>query len=371
MNRRMNISKRHEAGFGLVEIMVAVVISMLAMVFVLQIFSGSEAKKRATTGANDASMGGVLALAGLQRDLRQAGFGMTSLDLLGCDVTFPNNTTLSKLAPVTINHGSIPRENLRNDTLLIAYGAGDGTPEGDPINSQPDDDKYGVATLPGFQLNDFVLAQFAKRASPCNLRITQVTAPADPTRPYVTVGQGVTGMVAGRLYNLGQDSTGLRGPQVFAYRILAGNLVMCDYTVNDCSSTAAANWVTIASNIVSMRVQYGRDTNTPRDNVADIYDQVLLPTSATFACDAARIVAVRLVLVARSTEQDKDSVTTSTSLPVWEASTANNPGASAIAPIDVVTGATNWDKYRYKVFQTVVPIRTTSWLDTQPEKGCP
>jgi type IV pilus assembly protein PilW len=66
---------------------------------------------------------------------------------------------------------------------------------------------------------------------------------------------------------------------------------------------------------------------------------------------------VRLALVARSTQTEKDVVTTAA--PVWEGSydTVGNPAAGI-----VLSGLTDWQKYRYKVFQTTVPLRNLSWM---------
>ena len=68
---------RPAAGFSLVEIMVGMVIGMLGLIIMMQVFSLSESQKRTTTGGGDAHSNGAIALFGLQRDLRQAGFGVS------------------------------------------------------------------------------------------------------------------------------------------------------------------------------------------------------------------------------------------------------------------------------------------------------
>lgn len=82
---RMTTSPDHrEAGFGLVEIMVGVVIGMLAIIVMMQVFSLSEERKRTTTGGGDAQSTGVIAFYQLQRDLGQAGYGFGTTELFNC-----------------------------------------------------------------------------------------------------------------------------------------------------------------------------------------------------------------------------------------------------------------------------------------------
>ena len=59
----------------------------------------------------------------------------------------------------------------------------------------------------------------------------------------------------------------------------------------------------------------------------------------------------RLALVARSSLFEKDVVTTAA--PVWDGSDG--------APIDL-SANDDWGYYRYKVFQTVVPLRNLPWM---------
>jgi type IV pilus assembly protein PilW len=379
MSKQTVRSKRHQAGFSIVEIMIAVAIGMIAMVTVMQIFGASEAKKRITTGGNDAQMGGVLALTTLQRDVQQAGLGLTTMQVLGCNLTLRAGVTLNGLAPVTINHPSIPGGDSNTDTLLVVYGASNGAPEGIRIVTQPDTKVYAVATPPAFSKDDWVIAAPVARPATCVLALDKVTTAAATT----TVLTGGDGMAGGALYNLGHDTNdSARGPQFLAYAVRKGNLTVCDFMVNNCADAAAAQkadtaiWTPIASNIVSLRAQYGRNAANAMDAGIDIYDQTFpVSTDKAYACKIARISAVRLALVARTGDFDKTAPTKDA--PVWEGSVADNPKGSAAAPINLEDtekknqplpeGAT-WQNYRYRVFQTVVPIRATMWLE--PQKGC-
>ena len=342
--------RKQAAGFSLVELMVGMVIGMFGIIVMLQVFSLSEERKRTTTGGSDAMSEGVMALYALQRDIRQAGYGVSALDVLGCPLTV-SGVTLA-LAPVTINPDAaiIPAGDANSDRLLVIYGNSEGQPQGTA---------YVANTVNPTPANRYVVID-----SPCT------AAP---------ISSGATSRaVSGVFYDLGPS------PRVLAYAVRSGNLTMCDYLARNCGDpdpdTIAANYAPVANNIVSLRAQYGHDNVTTPNPLpsgstpgvadpvtgkipsyqVDSYDQTPaqnLPVGATAACKWARTGAVRLAVVARSALFEKDAVTTAA--PVWDGSTG--------AQIDLSASA-DWGNYRYKVFQTVVPLRNVTWMGVQ--EGC-
>lgn len=354
---------RHARGFSLVELMVGMVIGMIGVIIMMQIFSVSEGYKRATTGGDDAQNNGAISLYGMLRDLRQAGQGTNAFNglvppdaaasLINCSLTLRAGVTITANAPVTINHPSIPAGDANTDTLLIFYGSSNDSPEGDRIAAQPATNQYtmsgfsAAASAPAILVGDRVVAHPQTRASPCALTMESVTAVATST---VVVGTGVAGVVNGALFNLGQT------PRIVAYAIRGGVLTMCDYMVDNCGGAFnAAHWVPIGSNVVSLRALYGHDTAAAgaMDTIVDAYNQ----TTPTTECGWVRMRAVQVALVARSAQLEKDNVTTAA--PAW--------AGSATAAIDLSADA-DWQRYRYKTFETVVPLRNTAWLGVQ--SGC-
>lgn len=339
-------------GFSLVELMVAMTIGLFGVLIMTQVFSLSEQNKRSTTSGNDAMNEGVVAMYAVQRDVRMGGFGVADVKLLGCNVLLRAGVTLVALAPVTINHASIPAGDANTDTLVVVYANTNGSTEGDSTNAAGD----GVMTPTSFAVNNWIIVAPAVRPDPPSavyaaacvptLTLDQVaTVVVNPSSMTLTSGAALG--TGARAFNLGP-----RVPRIVAYAIRGGSLAMCDYTASDCSANAnitnAAVWVPIASNIVSLRAQYGRDTAaaSSMDGIVDIYDQ----TAPTTACDWVRVSAVRLALVARS-GQPQASITTVA--PVWDGSATN--------PINL-SGNSAWQNYRYKVFQTVAPVRNISWM---------
>lgn len=116
-----------------------------------------------------------------------------------------------------------------------------------------------------------------------------------------------------------------------AYAVRGGSLRQCDWLMSDC--TAAANWVEIASDIVSMKAE----------------------------CTGGQ--GVRLVLVTRNPQLEKTQVTNAT--PAWSGTSAIDLTATTVdaSATDLAArlGGSGWQYYRYKTFETWSPIRNTLW----------
>jgi type IV pilus assembly protein PilW len=386
--------RRRDSGFSLIEIMVGMVIGMIGIIVVMQVFSLFEGQKRTTSGGGEAQNTGAIALSSISDDIRQGGYGFNLINLIGCSVTLRAGVTVNVLAPVVINSSSVPAGDANTDTLLVSYGNSEILPEGNSIVLPAiDSTHFSVQAYKSFQVGDNVIATpLGRSCTAINPAIlNQVTAVTNPT---LTITPGVTNSVTpGLLFNLGKALT------MHAYAVRNGNLTVCDYMVNDCGSAGnvalSTVWVPIAGNIVSLRAQYGQDisNNEPSivspnsglmDGIVDIYSQT--PPANTGAskdaCDWLRIPSIRLALVARNTQFEKTAVTAAA--PLWEGSTATNndpswtgsiTGASA-NPIDLSqypngTANPNWQHYRYKIFQTTLPIRNiTSSVALGVASGC-
>lgn len=381
LNPRLNPNSR-QAGFSLVEIVVALVIGMLGMIVIMQVFGVFGAQKRSTSGGNEAQNNGAIALYGLQRDIQQSGYGIGDLRLLGCSVALRAGVVLTNLAPLTIYPAGtvnppIPAGDANTDTLLVVYGNSNSSVLGEEIRGGGGT-AYTMETPFGFAVNDRVIAHAKARGGACigvnALTLDTVNGAAGAS---ITVASG-GGLITNQLFNLGP------APVVRAYAIRGGNLTVCDYMVSNCGSAADAAppvnptvWVPIASNIVSLRAQYGNDTTlvggrAARPNTVDIYSLVsTAPAGArdgSVECGWARIPAVRIVLVARSEQFEKTNVTGpgvgTAPTPTWAGSFAR-PAGSAITPINLSLDP-NWQRFRYKVFETTIPIKNIGWMPDAP-----
>lgn len=329
---------RHPRGFSLVELLVGIVVAMAAVIVVMQVFKASEGQRRNTAGGDDAQATGAVALSMMQRDLRQAGQGFTHQDLLGCQLNLGNSRNLPVLAPIIINPGGIPDADENTDVLLVGYGSGWGAPEGTRIVSQTGAATYSVGAPQAYRLGDRLIATPGNRNTPCLLVMTDLAAA--PTGNAVTVNFGIAGAANGTLFNLGLT------PRFLVYAVRSSRLTVCDFMTQDCTSNDPDNWTEVADNIVSLRAEYALDTTVPRDATLDTYSQTA-PSTVRPWCDWSRTIGVRLAIVARSRQPETTDVTNTA--PTW--------GGTATTPITL--NAADWKLYRYKTFETTVPLRNT------------
>jgi len=150
-------------------------------------------------------------------------------------------------------------------------------------------------------------------------------------------GSGVVYTTNARLFDLGP------APIRDVFSVASNQLV-----VVSALNSPAQN--VVADNIVQLKAQYGKDDGsnggTAGDGIVDGYDTVT-PANATAW---NQVLVVRLGLVARSAQPEKPSgagpaCDTTTTAPTWS---GGNFDVSADA---------NWMCYRYKVFETIIPVK--------------
>lgn len=350
-------------------------IGMISTLFMAQLYTVAESQRRTITHGDDALTNGAIALHTLETELREAGVGISATDLFGCNLTLRSGVTLNAIAPVTINHAGIPAGDANTDTLVFVKSNSFGAPEGDRIEAQMSTTSYTVRTPTMFLVADYVIAAARTKPTPCNQTLDTVASVNAGNDPNVNVTTGADGVAGGKLFNLGTS------PRIRAFAIRNGNLTVCDYMQRNCGDTSLVGdsevWVPVANNIVSLRAQYGQDISSPGDRIADTYNQTLLAGFST-GCALARNLSVRLALVARSTQFERtvgsgaSAVYVTTAAPSWEGGTADNPPGSAANPIVLSknpNGSDNpdWKNYRYRLFQTLVPLRNVMWMEAT---GC-
>jgi len=360
---------KRQHGFTLIEIMVGLVIGMIGVVVIMQILETAERQKRTTASGTDAQVNGTIALYTLERDIRLAGYGLASVNLLNCSINAYNSARNPNLfsfqaAPVVINPAGIPAGDAGSDVLQIVYGNSAGVVEADTLATNSTFPTYGMNNVAALSASEFIL--FTETARQCWLgQITAVNSPnittaANQWNPVG--GPGVIYSNQARLFNAG------RQPRVLIYAVRNGRLTQCDVLNSPCSDAAqtanGAVWVETSQGIVGLTAAYGRDTGaasiSARATIPDTWDQTAPAADATDnpanACAWARIPAVSVALLARSSQFEATAVTTAA--PQWR---VGGGGTFTVA------GLPDWQNYRYKVFQTVVPVRNILWMD---RTGC-
>ena len=374
----MNRTFIQQRGFTLVELMVAVVIGLLTTLVIAQVLLYSEGQKRTTTSGSDAQINGAQALYTIQRDIQMAGYGFASSPaILGCPIRAKYNgadiatgagtpTFPVALVPVQIDSTDLDRNVVRIlSSSKSSYSIPTRVipPSYDPSDSGSKKVIFPVVSTLGISSGDLLLA--AKSAA-ANCEVFKVTADpavdgeinrADEAATWNPVGYPTAVYSDGDLIiNLGTliDHT---------YSISATNgLQVAEFSST--APTAAPVPRELHANVVNLQALYGKDMDG--DGIVDRYDRATPTTNA----DWQRVRAIRIAVVTRSAQYEKEDVTTAN--PLWDVgqvtvdlspaapSAPATCGASTCVTLKVDTPA-DWNHYRYKVFDTVIPLRNLLW----------
>ena len=364
-----------QRGFTLIELLVGLALGLIASLAIFTTITSFETQRRTTGGGADMQQNGLLSLYSIEQDIRTAGFGLidasTTPGSLPCTtINAYNPAGVFRSAPVRITDGgagndSLAINQLNSDTGGIITGGGGvvkvntTVPAGSVPSSIPLNTNWAI------KANDFILVSQPGLA--CTL--LKVSA-SDHTNP--------TGGVTVATSSVGATTPAFPGYAANAVVINLGanppTLATTQYQINDRfdlmrSEDGGATWNTIASNIVAVAAQYG---------VADAGSQpVTCWTNATGnACsgtdwsnpttaEVQRIKAIRVAIVARSAQRDNQRnaggvCTTTTASPTSWVQPVTSPVSSPAPVIDLSTPA-DWRCYRYKVYQTIIPIRNVIW----------
>lgn len=386
--------RRRAHGFSMIELMISIVIGLLALGFATRMVVSSERNKQAAVGGSDAMQNGVLALFSLQRELNQAGWSINDPLIAGCDTVFADSAnydmltaarggaTVKPLAAVVIEaNGSAPdRISINAGTSMSNTGMArlSGNYAVGATAIDIDRAPYGfnaTATVPAGG-DVIVVAPELAGASRCALaQVSGVVAPATPN------GQNQLLIAAGgnNRFNAGGLGVAFSSLQARLFNLgPAANLSFHTWSVdrgflqlrasNLAGASAAPSSVT--DNIVSFKAQYGLDTRVGTQFTPELGMQVSTwaatmagdPDSdgvAGSAGDYQRIAAVRLAVVARSRAPERAGTNG-----VCSATTALPTVFGATVNVAVTGDTVDWKCYRYRTFQTIVPIRNSGWRPT-------
>jgi type IV pilus assembly protein PilW len=346
---RENIAVR-QTGFSLVEILVGLVIGLLVTLVIMQVFSVFEGQKRSTSGGADAQTNGSIALYNIQRDVQIAGFGLplpvADKDniSLKCETSpaaapFPAK---DKLFPVVIKNGIADA----SDVITVRYSTTamgaipvkifDATNAITPVGLTVDNNigcKDGDVVLINMGTS-CVMTQIADaNGNPdtlVNISLVKTTPPGAPI-------------------SSGAKLTCMGDWQDYKYEVVNNQLFL--------------NGNPVVDEVVNMQAQYGISATANSNQVNEWVDAVA-PWDAPSVANRNRIKAIRIVVVARNGLLEKDIVTkqcTTAKGVVNNGPCAWDDTNFKDAPkIDLSTDA-NWQKYRYRAFETIVPLRNMLW----------
>jgi type IV pilus assembly protein PilW len=345
---------RKHAGFTLIELMVGMVVGLLTTIVIAQMLSLAEGQRRAATSGTDAQVNGALALYTLQRDLQMAGYGISDPDAFGCTINaqYSGGSALTMtMAPAIITDGGTAGDP---DTITIL--SSNKTNASVPllvteVHTQSATN-FVVQSALMAATGDIMVAVPKSWDSTSTCTLFNVTSTTT-----TTVVHASTGAWNATLSALMPSA----GYVAKSYLINFGNLVYRTYSINsshmlqaaDLSSSAGTTTTTESyPEIVNLQALYAVDSDG--DGVIDAFTT----TTPTTAVGWQRVLGIRVAVLARSSQYEKNVVTTTA--PTW--SVRMNATDTADTTLTLrVDQLTDWQHYRYRVYDTMVPLRNVLW----------
>jgi type IV pilus assembly protein PilW len=349
-NQALRRGRAAGTGFSLMELMVGLAIGMIAMVTIIQVMSFFEAQRRTTSGTADAQTNGGIALYAIARDLQMAGYPlMTTTDSpLECAAVASNVAGIStSVSPAVLANGTAGA-NPASDSITIRYGTtltgGAPTQITAMVGSAA-----SVGTNLGCAVNDITLIM---SGTSCALSRATALSLATATPNSVTLENTALAAPGANLSCMGTWNE-------ITYAVNGGNLERTA-VVNGASTTTP-----IIAGIVNLQAQYGISATTSSNQITAWVDASGGTWAAPTVANRNRIKAIRIAVIARNAKLEPEVVSAACT-----STTAATPGgvcawegtaASPAPTVDLSTGNANWNKYRYRVFETIIPLRNVIW----------
>ncbi len=367
----INMTRRNgQTGFSLIELLVGLAIGALVSLVIMNVFSVFEGEKRTTMGGADAQTSGNIALYNISRDIQQAGFGMPVTvaggqnSIYKCDKVAQNGALLdlnvNEFSPLVITNGATGL----GDAISVRYSNNQTGGLPTKIISRVSatltvDNRMGCN-------NGELALQVSDGAVPsCILQPIQSTA-ASATPPYstVTLLDDTKLKNNGYLYCIGQWNN-------FAYQVRETAVGSGKFDLNrqvtriTSAGAVTTSNVTIAPEVVSMQAQYGVSATGSSNTITLWTDAtgIWAPGNLS-AVNRNRIKAVRIAIATRNPLREKTAVTPNACITMYGDCT-NAASVAAIADgalqLDISDSAADWQNYRYRVYETVIPVRNAVW----------
>jgi type IV pilus assembly protein PilW len=397
MTERRYSGRRKERGLSMVELMVGLLIALIGSIVIFQVFVVSENYKRTTTGSSDAIQSANFSLHQLERHFSGAGAGFARMsNMWGCLVqarrastvvlgpgapAFPAPfnviaSTNVRIAPVLISDGG----GAAPDVVLGIGGANDSVNTPVVVTSAPTATNVSLITTLGVKQNDLLMVvEQGATGIPCPL--AQVGSPdplwSPPVPPMPVIPNpvafaandswtnGFSGYSASaKVANLGPAvcpvGVPCERPRFVAFGVgtdPAGstNVLLTYDLLFGVEAPFNGQPISIADNVVNLQAVYGIAATPTDPKVAQWvpptapWDLANLTNGSAASADLiARIRAVRITVVARNAQWEKEPVS-----PATVTLFADLPAAAQVT----VNLTAAEQQYRYRWFDEVIPLR--------------
>jgi type IV pilus assembly protein PilW len=380
-----------QAGFGLVEMMVGVVIGMIAVLVIFQVYNVAEGFKRNTTAAGTAQQTGLYSAFALGMEIGNAGTGLNAAatDLQWCAPPAPLTGNVKDLGgtylpiPVLIADGGAGN----SDSFAVNYSVASTLVTSVPFTANAGlAQAYHVQSPGGFHPGDLVVGiqtpgTYGTPLNP-NCAASTVTAVSAPdANGIVTLTQTGTNLnftTVSLLFNLGPCNRTQKVQYSVNNAVLLSTPLLNPSNGNlaNCGQPAVVPANPVASNVLIMKAQYGINTSGSKQQELDTWVQATVgggwdPATVLSApvTTINAIKAVRIGIIIQSEQFDKN-------LAGFTGGNYNNgdynwvlfdcpavnkatcPGRLTGTVPATVNPPGNW---RFRKYETVIPLRNVIW----------
>jgi type IV pilus assembly protein PilW len=353
--------------------MIGLVVGTVAVIMMMSTLGLYEAQKRGTTGGSDAQITGSVGMFRIEREVRMAGFGLTSatgvLCPQGINIYYGGAvvSAAAPLPPVIITDGDAGPDRIRVTRSNSQWGIAPITVIKDALTAAS---ALTVNMGGALQTGDLFIVGAADGSKVCTLMqmsdVVQTAAQGWDLKheavsfPYNPPDVDQTFNLPAKYYATGDVITSLGnfGLSTFAVVCSDGN---APSATNNCAlgqydtlatpAPALNNVNRIASQIVELQAQYGV-APAGSQTVSEWVDATGT-WAAPSAADLRRIKAIRVAIVARSTKYEGTEVSPE-ALVLWDEGlkTERTRGLTA-----------DERHFRYKVFSLVIPVVNMIWAN--------
>ncbi len=400
----MRRGHRLEAGVTLIEMMVALVISMVMSIAVMLVLSSFEGRRRTQGSTSDLDQTGALAMFQLDRRIRSAGSGLSqgSSYAFGCRLfaaksgsqilpvsgslpapfaaVNPGSSGVFRLAPILILPGQTTPgvSGKTSDVLVVMSSGNDASQVPSPLSAPPTASQLTTVNLTEFSPGDLLLVtdqQPNSGGGPADCLVAQASTSLATTGTGTALSLGGAGTSyfsatvgtasiasftdASVAFDLGAaTSSGSGQPPAFEVIGVGDNNTLYSY---DLLQIAEASPQAQAEGVFEMHAVYGIDSTGSSNNKIDkwvdagstsAYSVTALSDGSAGAMTLLKnIRAVRVALILRTALPEKDIVT---------------PNGLTIFPdltdltLTRSLSATE-QHFRYRVVETTIPVRNNSF----------
>lgn len=342
-------------GLTLVELMVAMGIGLFGIFMMSTFYMSFNKDKGRTLNGASALNNSKLAIAMVESDLRNAGYGFTANGTMNCENAYGSYGG-SLIENFTID-GILIKDSTGfngSDEIIIQYASGSNGVGGGMLRSEytsGGSEMYPTQIF-GCHVKDVILLSHGNTCSFQQVSTVDKTSFKIGVQANNEFNAPVSQLSSWPTFPIDSNATCIGGYNRLSYRVGENGTLE--------KATFPGGYEPLIDNVVAMKAQYGVSDN-PNVNKVDRWVNATGDWANISAQERQKIKSIRVGFILRNTEIEKEDVTqecnpeTGVGLCIWH-SDENNP-----PPTVNIQTPSNWKKYRYVSLSTIVPLKNMLW----------